>query len=113
MITTYNTEVLSARRLKLQSCLNKNNSKRVHQLVKDLTVGPQLSRRGLGNVLLKNKRFSANRQNIAQKLYNPESCGDCTVLDCSQPPGEDLQPILREEVEIAVASLEKWKSAGS
>ena len=28
------------------------------------------------------------------------------------PPEEDLQPILREEVEIAVASMKKGKSAG-
>ena len=35
-----------------------------------------------------------------------------TILDCSQPL-EDLQPILREEVEIAVASLKKGKSAGA
>ena len=41
-----------------------------------------------------------------------ESCGDNTVLDCSQPPEEDLQPILREEIKIAVASLKKGKSAG-
>ena len=27
------------------------------------------------------------------------------VLDCSQPPEEDLLPIICEEVEIAVASL--------
>ena len=40
-------------------------------------------------------------------LYNYESCGDNAVLDCSQPPEEDLQPILREEVEIAVASLKR------
>ena len=46
------------------------------------------------------------------ELYNYESCGDNIVLDCSQPPEEDLQPILREEVEIAVASLKKGKSAG-
>ena len=39
-------------------------------------------------------------------------CGDNAVLDCSQPLEEDLQPILREEVEIAVASLKKGKSAG-
>ena len=45
-------------------------------------------------------------------MYNYESCGDNSVLDCSQPPEEDLQPILREEVEIAVASLKKGKSAG-
>ena len=40
------------------------------------------------------------------------SCGDNAVLDCSQPPEEDLQTILREEVEIAVTSLKKGKSAG-
>ena len=46
------------------------------------------------------------------KHKSNESCGDKAVLDCSQPPEEDLQPILREEVEIAVASLKKGKSAG-
>ena len=46
------------------------------------------------------------------ELYFYESCGDNAVLDCSQPPEEDLQPVLREEVEIAVASLKKGKSAG-
>ena len=40
------------------------------------------------------------------------SCGDNAILDCSQPPEEDLHPIFREEVEIAVASLKKGKSAG-
>ena len=60
----------------------------------------------MGNVLLKKKRF------YCSELYNYESCGDNTVLDCSQPPEEDLQPILREKVEIAVASLKKGKSAG-
>ena len=44
------------------------------------------------------------------QLY--ESFGDNAVRDCSKPPEEDLQPILREEVEIAVASLKKGKSAG-
>ena len=34
------------------------------------------------------------------------------VLDCSQPLEEDLQLILREEVEIAVVSLKKGKSTG-
>ena len=46
------------------------------------------------------------------ELYSYESCEDNAVLDCSQPPEEDLQPILREEVEIALASLKKGKSAG-
>ena len=44
--------------------------------------------------------------------YNYESCGDNAALDCSKPTEEDLHLILREEVEIAVASLEKGKSAG-
>ena len=45
-------------------------------------------------------------------MYNYEICGDNAVLDSSQPHEEDLQPILREEVDIAVASLKKRKSAG-
>ena len=45
------------------------------------------------------------------ELYNYESCGVNAVLDCSHPP-EDLQPILSEVVEIAVASLKRGKSAG-
>ena len=45
-------------------------------------------------------------------LYNYESCGDNAVLDCSQSPEEDLQPILQYEVEIVVASLKKGKTAG-
>ena len=44
------------------------------------------------------------------RIVNYESCGDNNELDCSQPPEEDLQPILCEEVEIAVASLKKGKS---
>ena len=45
-------------------------------------------------------------------MYFYESCGDNPVLDCSRPPEESLQLILREEAEIAVASLKKEKSAG-
>ena len=46
------------------------------------------------------------------ELYDYKRCGDIAVLDCSQSPEEDLQPFLREEVEITVASLKKGKSAG-
>ena len=56
-------------------------------------------------------RRKRDSQQINRILHNYESCGDNAVLDCSQPPEEDLQPILREEVEIAVASLKKGKSA--
>ncbi|MES9993103.1 MAG: hypothetical protein ABW098_14185 [Candidatus Thiodiazotropha sp.] len=45
-----------------------------------------------------------------QELYNHESYSDDTVLECSQL-SEDLQLIHQEEVEIAVATLKKGKSA--
>ena len=45
------------------------------------------------------------------ELYKYENYSDNAVLDCSQPPEEDLQLILREEMEIIVASLKKGKSA--
>ena len=41
------------------------------------------------------------------------SYGDNAVLDCNQPPEEELLPILREEGEIAVAALKRGKSAGA
>ena len=56
----------------------------------------------LVNVLQKNKRFSADGQNTAQNYIVTG-----VVLDCNQPKDDDLQPILREEVEIAVAALKK------
>ena len=50
----------------IETCLKKNNYKTAYQLVMDLTSekqgSPQLSRTSLGNVLLKNKRFSADGQ---------------------------------------------------
>ena len=51
-------------------------------------------------------------QDVINLVVVVESCGDNAVLDCSLPPEEDLLPILREEVEIAEASLKKGKSAG-
>ena len=47
-------------------------------------------------------------QNIAQNYTTLR----VVVPDCSQSPEEDLPPILREEVEMAVASLKTEKSAG-
>ena len=65
-----------------------------------------------GQCLTEEKEILSRWTEYCSELYNYESCGDNAVLDCSQPPEEDLQPILREEVEIAVASLKKGKSAG-
>ena len=64
-----------------------------------------------GKCLTEEKEILSRWTEYCSELYNYKSCGDNTVLDCSQPP-EEVQPILREEVEIAVASLKKGKSAG-
>ena len=66
----------------IETCLNKNNSKRAYQLVKDLTSEKQgrssAIQDNLGNVLLKKKRFSADGQNIAQ------NCTTMRVVETTQ-----------------------------
>ena len=87
-----------------------------YQLVKDLTSEKQGRSSTIqdksGKCLTEEKEIRSRWTEYCSELYNYESCRDNAVLDCSQPPEEDLQPILREEVEIAVASLKKGKSAG-
>ena len=98
----------------IEICLNKNNSKRAYQLVKDLISEKQGRSSAIqnksGKCLTEEKEILSRWTEYCSELYNYESCGDNAVLDCSQPPEEDLQPILRDEVEIAVASLKKGKS---
>ena len=109
----------------IETCLNKNNSKRAYQQVKDLTAEKQgrsstIQDRSGKCLIEKQKKILSRWTEYCSGLYNHESYGDNAVLDCSQPPPpppphppkEELQPILREKVEIAVASLEKGKSVG-
>ena len=91
----------------IETCLNKNNSKRAYQLMKDLTSEKQ----GRSSTT-EEKEILSRWTEYCSELYNYESCGDNAVLDCSQPLEEDLQPILREEVEIAVASLKRGRVPG-
>ena len=46
------------------------------------------------------------------ELYNHKANGDPSVLDCPQTDTEDDYHFLRKEVEAAIQSLEKGKSAG-
>ena len=46
------------------------------------------------------------------ELYIHKADGDPSVLDCPQTDTEDDHPNLRKEVEAAVQSLKKGKSAG-
>ena len=98
----------------LRPCLH--NSKRAYQLMKDLTSEKQGKSSTIqdksGKYLFEENEILSRWTEYCSELYNCESCGDNAVLDCSQPPEEDLQPILHEESEIAVASLKKGKSAG-
>ena len=100
----------------IKTCLNKNNRKRAYQLVKDLTSEKQVRSSTIqdksGKCLTEENEILSRWIEYCSELYNYESCGDNAVLDCSQPQKENLQPILREEIEIAVASLKKGKSYG-
>ena len=97
-------------------CLNKNNGEKAYQLVNDLTSEKQ--RRSItvqdksGQCLSEEQEIFSRLTENGSELYKYESYGDNPVLDCSQHPEEDLQPILRESVEIAVAALKTGKSTG-
>ena len=93
----------------LKTCLNKT-SKRAHQLVKNLTSenqGRSSTIQEKSEKCLTEKQETLSRWTDCSELYNYESFGDNAPLDCNQSREEDLQPILREEVEIAVTSLKK------
>ena len=61
---------------------------------------------------MKKKRFSADGQNIAQNCTTMRVVETTLYWIAANPHEEDLQPILREKVEIAVASLKNGKPAG-
>ena len=48
----------------------------------------------------------------SSELYSRKANGDLSVLNCHQTHTEDVYPILLKEVEAAVQSLKKGKSAG-
>ena len=59
------------------------------------------------------KREILNRwTEYCTELYNHKANGDPAVLACLQTDTEDDQPVLCKEVEGAVQSLKKGKSAG-
>ena len=100
----------------IEENLRKNNSKRVYQLVKDVTTVKQ----GKATYVQyrSGKRLTGERQTLnrwteyCSKLYNYKASGDPLVLNCPQTDTENDHPILRREVEASVQSLNKGKSAG-
>ena len=64
-----------------------------------------------GKCLIEEQENLSGWTEYYSELYNHESCGDKGILDCSQPPEENLQPILHEKVEIGSSVLKRGKSA--
>ena len=62
---------------------------------------------------LTEERYVLNRwTECCSELYNYKANGDPSVLNCTQTDTEDDHPILHREVEAAVQSSKKGKSAG-
>ena len=100
----------------IEENLQKNNSKKAYELVKELTS----SKQGRTTTIQDNaKKRLTEEQNILKRrteycseLYTHTTTGDPKVLDVPSPVNNDSYPILREEVEAAVKSRKKDKSAG-
>ena len=91
----------------IDACLNKTNRKEESQLVEDTTSEMRLYSQLSRKCLTEEQEILSRWTEYYSELYTCESCGDNTVLDYSQHPEEDLQPILREEIEIAIAALKR------
>ena len=65
-----------------------------------------------GKCLAEEQQILNRWTEYCSELYNHKASGDPSVLDCPQTDTEDDHPTLREEMEAAVQSLKKGKSAG-
>ena len=64
-----------------------------------------------GQCLTEERQILNRWTEYCSELYNHKANGDPSVLNCPQTDTEDDHPILRREVEAAVQSLKKGKSA--
>ena len=119
----------------IEDNLNKNNIKRIFQVVKYLTSEKKgrlnTIQHKSGKCLTEEAEIINRWTGYCTELYNSQTKGnaavldcpmntevlDCPmnteVLDCPMNTEEDNFPILREEVEAAGKSLKKGKSAGA
>ncbi|XP_022239106.1 dynein heavy chain 8, axonemal-like [Limulus polyphemus] len=100
----------------IEENLNNNNSKKAYQLVKYLRT---IKQGRTTTIQYKTEKCIIEKQEIlhqwteyCSKLYNHKTSGDPMVLHCPQTTEEELYPILQEQLENAVRSLKKVKSAG-
>ena len=96
--------------------LKKKNSKWAYRLVKHLTTlkqGKATTFQDRSAKCLTEEREILNRwTEYCSELYDHKDNGNQSVLNCLQTDTEDSNPILRKEVQAAVQSLKKGKSAG-
>ena len=99
----------------IEENLRKNYSKKAYQLVKDLTTVKHgkatIVQYGWGKCLTDEREILNRWTEYCTELCNDKANVDPSVLDCPQTDTEDDHPILRKEVEAAVQSLKKGKSA--
>ena len=100
----------------IEENLRKNNSKRAYQLVKDLTTVKQGKATAVhdrsGKCLTEERQILNRLTEYCSALYNYKANGEPSVLNCPQTDTVDDHPILCREVEAAVQSLKRGKSAG-
>ena len=101
----------------IEDNMKKNNSKKTYQLVKDLTSTKQGRTTTIqdkdGKCLTEEQDILKRWSEYCSELYNYIATGDTEVLNVPPATDNDNYPILREEVEAAMKSLKKGKSAGA
>ena len=100
----------------IEDSLARNDSKKAYQLVKDLTSTKQSRSTTIedkeGKCLTEEQEIMKRWTQYCSELYNHNVTGNPNILNVSPPSNTEKFPILREEVEAAVKSLKKGKSAG-
>ena len=100
----------------IEDSLKENNSKRAYHLVKDLTSTKQERTTTIqdksGTCPTENEDVLKRWTEYCSELYNYRATGDPEVLNVPPATNNDNHPILHEEVEAAVKTLKKGKSAG-
>ena len=96
--------------------LDKNNSKRTLQVMKDLTQQRQSRVSTVqdkqGKCLTEEQEMTGRWTEYCSELYNLQINADPSGLTCQESANDDDHPILSEEVEAGTRALKNGKAAG-
>ena len=100
----------------LGNCLNRNNSKKAYQIVKDLT---KRKNKIAVNIQDKDGKCITDKEDVLKRwteycseLYKHQANGDKSLLNVKEPTNQENFSILESEVEAAIQSLKIGKSPG-